>query len=107
MARPDDGGENREGDPGVFIGGRLAARPLCRAGKGSGSSRLGMPRDRAEGAEGALIAEVWSGEPAEPELSESECRSEGSELSLDNVGLREERVGGELEEEEFWVTSMG
>ena len=57
-----------------------------------------MPRDRAEG---ALIAEVWSGDPADPELSESECRREGSELSLDNVGLREAMVGGKSEEEEF------
>ena len=102
VARPDDSGEYREGDPGVFIGGRLVVKPLWRAGNGGGSSRFGIPRDRAE----LIGAVVFKGEP-ELELSESECRSEGSELSLGNVGLREWATGGELEEEEFWVTSMG
>jgi hypothetical protein len=102
VARPDDNGEYRDGDPGVFIGGRLVARPLCRAGNGGGSSRFGIPRDRAE----LIGAVVVRGEP-ELELRESECRSEGSELSLANVGLREWAIGGELEEEEFWVVSMG
>ena len=102
VARPDDSGEYREGDPGVFIGGRLVARPLCRAGNGGGSSRFGIPRDRAE----LLGAAVVRGEP-ELELSESECRSEGSELSLGNVGLREWETGGEFEEDEVCVASMG
>lgn len=55
-----------------------------------------------------LGAEVFRGEP-ELELSESEWRSEGSELSLANVGLREWTSGGELvvEEVEVWVASMG
>jgi hypothetical protein len=69
--------------------------PLCRAGNGGGSSRLGIPRDRAE----VLGAEAVRGEP-ELELSESECRSEGSEVSLASVGLREWVSGGELEEAE-------
>ena len=77
-------------------------RPLCRAGNGGGSSRFGIPRDRAE----LIGAVVLRGEP-ELELSESECRSEGSELSLASVGLREWVIGGELEEEEFCVASMG
>ena len=103
MARPDDNDEYRGGDPGAFIGGKLGARPLCRAENGGGSSRFGIPRDRAE----LIGAEVLRGEP-ELELSESECRSEGSELSLANVGLREWTSGGELdEEEEFWVASIG
>lgn len=77
---------------------------LCRAGNGGGSSRFGIPRDRAE----LIGAEVFRGEP-ELELSESEWRSEGSELSLASVGLREWTSGGELveDEEEFWVTSIG
>jgi hypothetical protein len=103
VARPDDSGEYREGDPGVFIGGRLVVKPLWRAGNGGGSSRFGIPRDRAE----VLGAVVFRGEP-ELELSESEWRSEGSEVSLANVGRREWTKGGELEEEEeFWVASMG
>lgn len=102
VARPDDSGEYREGDPGVFIGGRLVVKPLWRAGNGGGSSRFGIPRDRAE----VLGAVVFRGEP-ELELSESEWRSEGSEVSLASVGLREWDTGGELEEEEFWVASMG
>jgi len=85
VARPDDNGEYRAGDPGVFIGGRLGVKPFCRAVNGGGSSRLGRPRDRTE----LLGAEVFRGEPAELELSESECRSEGSEVSLASVGLRE------------------
>jgi len=69
-------------------------RPLCRDGKGGGSSRLGIPRDKTE----LLGAEVLRGEPAELELSESEWRREGSELSLASVGLRECTLGGESEE---------
>lgn len=98
VARPDEDGEYREGDPGVFIGGRLGVRPLCREeGKGGGSSRLGIPLDSTV----VLGADVVSGEPAEPELSESECRSDGSELSLAMVGLRAWTIGGELEDEEL------
>jgi hypothetical protein len=106
VARPDDSGEYREGDPGVFIGGRLGARPLGREeGKGGGSSRLGMPRDRADGTLGAALLRGDPAEPTEPELSDSECRSEGSEVSLAKVGLRGWVVGGELQE--LWVASMG
>lgn len=106
MARPDDSGEYREGDPGVFIGGRLGARPLGREeGKGGGSSRFGMLRDRADGTLGAAVLRGEPAEPTEPELSDSECRSEGSELSLANVGLRGWPVGGELQE--LRVASMG
>lgn len=51
------------------------------------------------------------GEPAEEELSESECLSEGSEVSLARVDRREGwSAGGELELEvelEVWVTSIG
>ena len=97
-ARPDEEGEYREGDPGVFIGGKLGVRPLCREkGNGGGSSRLGSPLDSTV----PLGAEVRSGEPAELELSESECRSDGSELSLARVDLREWPIGGELEDEEL------
>lgn len=72
----------------------------CRDGKGSGSSRLGIPRDKGV----AFGAEVRRGEPAELEPRESECRSDGNELSLANVGLREWTLGGELE---FFAASMG
>ena len=84
------------------MGGRLVVRPLWRAGNGGGNSRFGIPRDKAE----LIGAVVLRGEP-ELELSESECRSEGSELSLGKVGLREWTTGGELEEEELWVASIG
>ena len=51
------------------------------------------------------------GEPAEEELSESECLRDGREVSLARVGRRElGSVGGELElwlELEDWVTSIG
>lgn len=42
---------------------------------------------------------MLTGEPAEwlPELRESECLSEGSEVSLAMVGLRASITGGELE----------
>jgi hypothetical protein len=77
------------------MGGKLWGRQLCREGKGGGSSRLGIPRDRDEG----LGAVVLRGEPAELEPYESECRSEGNEFSLASVGLRECTAGGESEDE--------
>lgn len=100
VASPDEGGEHRDGDPGIFIGGRLGGRTVCRVGKGGGSSRVARPRARDDDAG----VEVLRGEPAEELLSESECLSEGREVSLAMVGLRVCCVGGELE---FWVTSMG
>lgn len=96
VARPDVGGEYRTwGDPGAFIGGRVVEIPLDdREGTGGGSSRLGRVLESGLlGARGGAL----TGEPAElAELIESECLSEGSDVSLAIVGLREGgMIGGE------------
>jgi hypothetical protein len=72
---------------------------FCRDGKGKGSWRLGMAREK-------LGAELVLGEADELDPYESQERREGRELSLGIVGLRASgMVGGG--ESEFCEASIG
>lgn len=77
------------------MGGRVVGSPLeDREGKGGGNSRLGrVLENELLGPRGGAL----TGEPDEwPEPIESECLSEGSDVSLAIVGLREGgMIGGE------------